>query len=108
MKLIKALFCVLLFLAVSCSKKNDGEFQTKKGTVTESVYASGIVKSENQYTVYSTVNGVLQKINITVGQSISLGQPLFEIESDKAALNTENARLLYQLSQQSNQYTQDK
>jgi multidrug efflux pump subunit AcrA (membrane-fusion protein) len=31
------------------------------GTVTESVYASGIIKADNQYTVYSTVNGILQK-----------------------------------------------
>ena len=33
---------------------------------------------------------------------------MFQIESDKAALNTENARLAYQLSQESNRYIQDK
>jgi HlyD family secretion protein len=93
---------------VSCSKKEMDEVQPKKGTVTESVYASGVIKAENQYTVFSTVNGVLQKINVTVGQSISQGQSLFQIESEKAALNTENARLAYQLSQESNRYIQDK
>lgn len=103
-------FIVLLILIItaSCSKKEVEEIQPKKGTITESVYASGVVKAENQYTVFSTVNGVLQKINVTVGQSITQGQSLFQIESEKAALNTENARLAYQLSQESNRYIQDK
>ncbi len=108
MKVIKILFYSTFSLILSCSKKDLGELHPKKGTVTESVYASGIVKSENQYTVYSTVNGVLQKINVVAGQSILNGQSLFEIESDKASLNTENARLAYQLSQEGNRYIQDK
>ncbi len=78
------------------------------GTITESVYASGMIKAENQYTVFSAVNGVLKKINVTVGQTITANQPIFEIENEKAELNTENALLTYQLSQDSNHYTQDK
>lgn len=99
---------MILLITASCSKKEVEEIQPTKGTVTESVYASGVIKAENQYTVFSTVNGVLQKINVTVGQSITQGQSLFQIESEKAALNTENARLAYQLSQESNRYIQDK
>jgi len=101
-------FSVLLLTITSCSKKNTEEFQPKKSDVTESVYASGVVKAENQYTVYATVSGVLQKIHVTAGQTIIQGQSLFQIESDKAALNTENARLAYQLSQEGNRYIQDK
>ncbi|MGL2966180.1 efflux RND transporter periplasmic adaptor subunit [Flavobacterium sp. XGLA_31] len=108
MKLLKVLSFVSILFIFSCSRKDNGEIQPTKGSITESVYASGVVKSENQYTVYSTVNGVLQKINVTVGQTIVEGQSLFEIESDKAALNTENARLAYQLSLENNRYTQDK
>jgi multidrug efflux pump subunit AcrA (membrane-fusion protein) len=93
---------------VSCSKKDTGEIKPNIGTITESVYASGVVKSEDQYTVYSTVNGVLQKINVTAGQTIIKGQSLFKIESDKASLNTENARLAYQLSKENSRYIQDK
>jgi len=108
MKLLNALCCCSTLLLLSCTKKNNDEIQPTKGTITESVYASGVVKSENQYTVYSTVNGVLQKINVTAGQTIVKGQSLFQIESDKAALNTENARLAYQLSRENNHYTQDR
>jgi HlyD family secretion protein len=99
---------VIGFILISCFKKELTETQPKKGDVTESVYASGIVKAENQYIVYSTVNGVLQTINVEVGQTITEGQALFQIESDKANLNTENAQLAYQLSKQDNNYIRDK
>lgn len=99
---------LLFVFSASCSKKKTDEFQPISGDVTESVYGSGVVKAENQYTVFSTVNGVLRKVNVTVGQTITQGQSLFQIESEKAELNTENARLAYQLSQEGNRYIQDK
>lgn len=98
---------VSLLLFFSCTNKEDG-IKPTIGEVTESVYASGVIKSENQYTVFSTTNGILKKINVSVGQTISKGQSLFEIESEKAQLNTQNALLTYQLSQNSNHYIQDK
>ena len=102
----KIIFITLLFF-ISCKNKLE---QTKPtvGDVTESVYASGIIKSENQYTVFSTVSGILKKIDVVVGQTIIKNQLLFELENDKAELNTENARLTYQLSQNDNHYIQDK
>lgn len=105
---IRLLFCLLLFSLLSCSKDKAEGIKPTIGEVTESVYASGVIKAEGQYTVYATVNGTLQKVNVIAGQSISKGQSLFELESDKAELNTENARLAYQLSQESSRYIQDK
>ncbi len=95
-------------MATSCSKKETEEIKPTIGDVTESVYASGVVKAEGQYTVYATVSGTLQKINVIAGQTITEGQTLFELESEKAVLNTENARLVYQLSQETSRYMQDK
>jgi multidrug efflux pump subunit AcrA (membrane-fusion protein) len=103
-----SLFFVFLSIVVSCSKKDTEDTKPTIGAVTESVYASGVVKSEGQYTVFATVSGTLQKVNVTAGQTIIAGQTLFEIESDKAELNTENAQLAYQLSQESSRYMQDK
>jgi multidrug efflux pump subunit AcrA (membrane-fusion protein) len=108
MKLVKVFCLSITILLISCSKKNADEIQPTLGSITESVYASGVIKSENQYTVYTTVSGVLQKIKVTAGQTIVAGQTLFQIESDKASLNTENARLAYQLSDENNRYIQDK
>ncbi len=108
MKWFSLISCTLFLFLLSCAKKDKGEILPTKGTITESVYASGVVKSENQYTVFSTVSGVLQTVKVSAGQIVTSGQALFSIESEKAALNTENARLTYQLSQESNQYIQDK
>ena len=105
---LRLLFCLLLFSLLSCSKDKIEEIKPTIGEVTESVYASGVIKAQGQYTVYTAVNGTLQKVNVIAGQSITKGQSLFELESDKAELNTENARLTYQLSLESSRYIQDK
>lgn len=107
MKFTNYTLLAVLFLVLSCSKNSEG-IKPTVDTVTESVYASGIIKADDQYTVYSTVNGILQKIKVAAGQSISQGQLLFELEREKAELNTENARLAYQLSQGNSRYIKDK
>lgn len=105
---MKKILLASILLLFSCSQKETDEIQPKNGTVTESVYASGVIKADNQYTVFPTVSGVLQKINVSVGQTITKGQSLFQIESEKAQLATENARLAYQMSQESGRFIQDK
>jgi multidrug efflux pump subunit AcrA (membrane-fusion protein) len=109
MKAISLPFLSIFFIScISCSDKNIEKIQPTVGDVTQSVYASGVIKAVGQYTVYSTVNGILQKTKVSVGQYVNKGQLLFELEQEKANLNTENARLAYQLSQESNHYIQDK
>ncbi len=107
MKIFLPVLLIPFLFILSCSKNGDG-IKPTIGTITESVYASGIIKAENQYAVFPTVNGILQKIHIVPGESVREGQLLFEIESEKAQLNTESAKLAYQLSQQSSQYIRDK
>lgn len=99
---------ISVFLLGGCSSKDETAIHPKAGTITESVYAAGLVKAENQYTVFASTAGVLQKINASVGQTIAKGQALFSIDNEKAALQTENAQLAYQLSQENNHYIQDK
>lgn len=109
MSAIKLSLLSLFFtISISCSDKKTEAIQPTVGDVTQSVYASGVVKAVGQYTVYSTVNGILQKTKVAVGQYVNKGQLLFELEQEKANLNTENARLAYQLSQESNHYIRDK
>ncbi len=61
--------------------------------VTESVYASGKIKSRQQYQVYSKVSGILQKIYTPEGTAVKRGDILFTLEKDNASIATENARL---------------
>jgi len=61
--------------------------------ITESVYASGIIKSQNQYQVFSTVSGLIQTILVKEGDLVKKGDPLFILQSETTKLNAENAKL---------------
>lgn len=87
--------CILCLGTVffSCKKESELAIQPTRQNITESVYASGIIKSQNQYQVFSTVSGLLQEILVKEGDLVKKGSPLFILSNETARLNTENARL---------------
>jgi HlyD family secretion protein len=82
-----------LFLLLSSCKKEQENTQVTAEDITESVYASGIVKSKNQYQVFSTVNGLIDKVFVSEGDVVKIGDPIFQVVNKTAELNTENAQL---------------
>lgn len=75
-----------------CSEQ-DNTFQPVVTDITESVYASALVRSSGEYEVYSTVNGTLESIYVQEGDSVKKGDLLFELDDRSARLLSENARL---------------
>lgn len=63
------------------------------GSVTESVYASGIIKSENQYQAYATVSGIISELLVSEGDTVVPGQPLLRISNETQQLMKSNAQL---------------
>ncbi len=61
--------------------------------ISESVYASGVVKSKDQYQVYSTVNGIIHEMLVTEGDIVRKGDPLMKVLNESSRLNAENANL---------------
>lgn len=96
MRNIFCIFCIALFF-VSCKKEVE---KTKPifENITESVYASGVIKSKNQYPVYATVNGLIQKVLVSEGDLVKKGDPLFLIKNETSKLSTENAKLAAQFA----------
>ena len=84
---------------IACNQSQPG-IKVRKSDITESVYASGIIKAEKQYNVYAIVNGILQKAYVSEGDYVKKGDPLFLIENQTTTLNTANARLALELSAQ--------
>lgn len=85
---------ILLFitlLAASC-KTNTESTRPQVENISESVYASGIVKSRHQYEVFSTVNGVISEMRVTEGTLVKKGDVLMTVRNEPAQLNVENAR----------------
>jgi HlyD family secretion protein len=77
----------------------------KAEDIVESVYASGIVKSQNQYEAFTKATGIVEMIFVKEGEPVKKGTPIFQIENINSTLSLENARLLslandYQLNRE--------
>lgn len=90
MKLSEYLLYALLML--SC-QTDPGKINPTVEDISESVYASGIVKSESQYEVFSSVNGIIKDVHVRDGDTVSTGTPLVTISNKPAILNAKNAKL---------------
>jgi len=85
---------ILIFWGFCASCRKDPETtRPVMGSITESVYASGIIKGVNQYQVYSTVNGLVDKVLVTEGDLIRKGNPVMKLVSRIAKMNAENAAI---------------
>jgi HlyD family secretion protein len=84
---------LLLCLLVSCSQKQESIHPSIE-KITQSVYASGTIKSMNQYEVYAKMSGVVHKILVKEGELVKKGQAIIELANSAQALNLENAKLL--------------
>ena len=85
-------FLIFCLMILSC-KKSQEKTSPVSEKITESVYASGILKTKNQYQVFSSVNGLISKIFVTEGDTVKAGTALISIVNETASLNTDNAKL---------------
>ncbi len=87
---VTVLICVISIQSCTSGKE---KINPVKESITESVYASGVVKSINQYQVYAPVNGLIQQILVKEGDTVDVNEEIIRIRSEAARLNTENAQL---------------
>lgn len=87
--------CALLFTLVfiPACKKTTETLSPVRESITESVYASGILKSKDQYQVFAAVNGILHNVYVQEGDTVKKGTPLFSILNESSKLYRENAQL---------------
>jgi RND family efflux transporter MFP subunit len=83
----------IALFAISCKKKPETTYPSLE-KITNSVYASGTVKSNNQYQVFAKANGVITSLLVKEGDRVKKGQVLLSIANDAVKLNYENAKLL--------------
>jgi HlyD family secretion protein len=86
------LFSLILWVLAACNSRQE-KVRPMHESITESVYASGIIKSNNQYEVFSKVNGLVAGIMVQEGDMIKKGDPIIQLADVTARLNTENAQL---------------
>lgn len=86
------IYLTALISLLGCKDKAE-TISPKRESITESVYASGVLKAKNQYQVFSTVNGLLHKIHVQEGDTVRKGSPLFTVLNETSKLARENAQL---------------
>jgi HlyD family secretion protein len=86
------LLLLLTLFTLSCKDKGEVVYP-QQSAITESVYASGLVKSKNQYQCYSTVAGRISHIFVTEGDSVKKGDAIIQIQSEASYYNALNATL---------------
>jgi len=90
--MFKKHFYLISFLFVACSQKVE-KIKPVLSSISESVYASGIIKSEDQYEAFVAVNGIINDLFVTEGDTVKKGMPLLSILNETQHLNEENALL---------------
>lgn len=88
----KFLIFSLTILVLGCKDKRE-KTNARLMQISESVYASGAIKSENQFQILAGVNGKIKKIWAKEGDIINAGDKLFSINSEIQQYSTENAKL---------------
>lgn len=83
---------ILLSFTLSCTNKS-ASISPETKNITESIYASGFIKSLNQYEVFGRASGTIEKVFIEEGMPVKIGDPIFQLENKNLRLATENARL---------------
>lgn len=91
-KMKNLIFVVPFLLLYACKEEEESIFPIKED-ISESVYASGMLKTMDQYQVFPSVSGSLKKIYVQEGDTVKAGDTLFAIANDLSRLNTENAQL---------------
>jgi HlyD family secretion protein len=91
MKPVIFLFPVFLYM-VSCGQKEETIFPSKED-ISESVFASGLIKAKDQYRAFANTNGILKEFYIEEGDEVEIGAVILEIFNETTRLNRESAAL---------------
>ena len=83
--------CFLFFTILSCGKKTEKQFPQRED-ITQSVYASGTIKSKGQYEVFAKVPGIIEAILVKEGESVKKGQAIIRLSNAAQSLSYENAK----------------
>ncbi|MBL7985750.1 MAG: biotin/lipoyl-binding protein, partial [Flavobacteriales bacterium] len=91
----------LVALTVLASCGSDRETITPTvGQITESVYASGMVKAAGQYQVYPTVTGQVTALLVNEGDTVKAGMPLLRIDDRSTSASARSASAQVRLLEQ--------
>jgi HlyD family secretion protein len=97
MKTILLLLPAVVFIFFGCNR-HDKYAQPETKPLVEAVYASGFVVSENEYQVFSQVDGYVHEKLVNDGDAVKKNDPLFILEADQQDARYRMAKETYELA----------
>jgi HlyD family secretion protein len=88
MKHIEYISCIAVMMLITACNNNGKYIQPSTKELTESVYASGVVTTKNEYKVYAMTDGYISDILVNEGSNVKAGEVLFNVYA-----NAQNASL---------------
>ncbi|PKV48355.1 multidrug efflux pump subunit AcrA (membrane-fusion protein) [Aquimarina sp. MAR_2010_214] len=95
-KYVLWVFFGVVFL--SCTDKKEKILPTVTD-ITESVYSSITIQPDSLYQAYASVHGILDNNLVEEGDDVKKETPILQIVNSNPKLNTENAKLSFELAQ---------
>jgi len=97
--LFSAILPLLLF--ISCKNENDEVHPVRKD-ITEIIFASGSLESDNKYNLTAQTDGNIISLNLTEGTAVSVNQVVAVIDNKQNIINTDNAAEQLKIAQYNN------
>ncbi len=87
-----AKFITLPLLFLSCKSKVE-TIKPSIQSITESVYASGVIKTQGQYQVFANTRGIIGKLLVKEGDVLQKGQTIAVLSNEALSASTESSRI---------------
>ncbi len=92
------LILIISIFGVSCGKKTE-ETKVLKKNLTEMVFASGVLKADDEFNLMAQSEGYIQKINFKEGDLVKAGQILAIIDNPQSNINVAGNSQLLKIAQ---------
>lgn len=97
------LFTILpLILFISCKNNTGEEVKPFRKDISEIVFASGSLESDNKYNLTAQTDGNIIKLNLTEGKDVTVNQVAAVIDNKQNIINTRNAAEQLKIAQYNN------
>lgn len=100
MKYLSILFCISLLVA--CKNNTSNEVKPTRKDISEIVFASGSLESDDKYNLTAQTDGNIIKLNIEEGDKVTVGEVVAIIDNKQNIINTKNANEQLKIAEYNN------